>query len=93
MKYKPVYHDTSFYGPMGLPIGLLVDLRWKFDIRCQFFFLTSEIRDNWLAYSEKIYIWNIEFPNSHQLFPAKLYHVKLQCETAFEPKSMASIST
>lgn len=37
MKYKPVYHDTSFYGPLGLPIGLLVDLRWKFDIRCQFF--------------------------------------------------------
>ena len=54
MKYKPAYHDTSFYGPLGRPIGPLVDLRWKFDIRCQLFFpRTSEIRDNCLAYFAK----------------------------------------
>lgn len=44
MKYKPAYHDTPFYGPLGLPIGPLVDLRWKFDIRCQLFFFLELLK-------------------------------------------------
>lgn len=82
-----------FMDPWDYPLVSLLTCVGNSTFVVNFFFLASEIRDNWLAYSEKIYIWNIEFPNSHQLFPAKLYHVKLQCETAFEPKSMASIST
>lgn len=44
MKYKPAYHDTPFYGPLGLPIGPLVDLRWKFDIRCQLLFFLELLK-------------------------------------------------
>ena len=44
MKYKPAYHDTSIYGPLGVPIGPLVDLCWKFDIRCQLFFFVKLLK-------------------------------------------------
>lgn len=84
------------YGPMGLPIGPLVDLRWKFDIRCQlvFFFLEllKYVITGLLVLQKKCFL-RIEFPNGEQLSPAKMYRVMLQSGNAFEQKSMAFISS
>lgn len=64
-----------------------------FVVNCFFFPWTSEIRDNWLTCSAKKCFLRIEFLNGEQLSPAKMYRVMLQSGNAFEPKSMAFISS
>lgn len=57
-----------FMDPWDYPLVSLLTCVGNSTFVVNFFFLASEIRDNWLAYSEKIYIWNIEFPNSTNCF-------------------------
>lgn len=91
MKYNLLIKtDTSFYGPLGLPIGPLVDLRLKFDIGCHFFLQLLQYVIK-LDYSAKSYIWSIEFPNGKRLTPVKLSYVILQSEVASVPKIIAFV--
>lgn len=91
MKYNLVIKtDTSFYGPLGQPIGPLVDLRLKFDIGCQFFLQLLQYVIK-LDYSAESCIWSIEFPNGKRPTTVKLSFVILQSEVASVPRKIAFV--